>query len=201
MRTHLLSAVVASVLTCLVMHFTLYVDTAGAHTPAANQNNCAGSGRSCYGYKFRATASSGNGLELKKGSYIQWYDPLGARTLGVLGGGQLSYGFGMIAASYGVSGQDSSLIGLAGTYPNLWTNAPTGGSFAVRINALPKLTVNANETAVASTYLKLPTIDTADPTSADCDEASERGRMFVADGYDLLYFCAGSGWVGVQGNL
>lgn len=33
------------------------------------------------------------------------------------------------------------------------------------------------------------------PPSADCDDASERGRMKVDNGAGLLYICVDSGWV------
>jgi hypothetical protein len=51
---------------------------------------------------------------------------------------------------------------------------------------------------VVGNYIQFPTIDGAAPPSADCDEASEAGRIVVrTDGSTNLYICTGlSGWVG-----
>jgi hypothetical protein len=43
-------------------------------------------------------------------------------------------------------------------------------------------------------YTQLDTL-TAAPPAADCDEASERGRMKVDTVNDLLYICTDSGWI------
>ena len=43
-------------------------------------------------------------------------------------------------------------------------------------------------------YVQLDTL-TAAPPAADCDEASERGRMMVDIVNDLLYICTNSGWI------
>jgi hypothetical protein len=43
-------------------------------------------------------------------------------------------------------------------------------------------------------YVQLDTLTSA-PPAADCDEASERGRMMVDIANDLLYICTNSGWV------
>jgi hypothetical protein len=43
-------------------------------------------------------------------------------------------------------------------------------------------------------YVQLDTLTSA-PPSADCDEASERGRIKVDIANDLLYICTNTGWV------
>jgi hypothetical protein len=45
-------------------------------------------------------------------------------------------------------------------------------------------------------YVQLPTINGVNPPSADCDEASEYGRMVVRVDTSILYICVVSGWVG-----
>ena len=44
-------------------------------------------------------------------------------------------------------------------------------------------------------YIQLDTL-TAAPPAADCDEASEWGRMMVDIANNLLYICTNSGWIG-----
>ncbi len=50
---------------------------------------------------------------------------------------------------------------------------------------------------VVGDYVQLPTISGGGPPAADCDEATELGRMVVrTDGPPDLYICTSSGWVG-----
>ena len=48
---------------------------------------------------------------------------------------------------------------------------------------------------VVLTFLLLLDTLTAAPPAADCDDASERGRMKVDIANDLLYICTITGWV------
>jgi len=50
---------------------------------------------------------------------------------------------------------------------------------------------------VRGQYVQFPTISGAAPPAADCDDASEYGRVVVrTDGAVNLYVCTDSGWVG-----
>ena len=49
---------------------------------------------------------------------------------------------------------------------------------------------------VAGAYIQFPTISGANPTSEDCNEDSEYGRMVVRVDTSTLYICVVSGWVG-----
>ena len=57
------------------------------------------------------------------------------------------------------------------------------------------LTVSEAGDLNAGGYVQLDTVSSA-PPAADCDEASEEGRMEFDPASDLLYICSGvSGWV------
>lgn len=59
-RTVIMVSSVVSLLVCTAMHALLWTP-AQAHTPAANQSNCAGAGRACYGSTFKGTVFHGTG--------------------------------------------------------------------------------------------------------------------------------------------
>ena len=55
-------------------------------------------------------------------------------------------------------------------------------------------TTNPQSTLQVNGYIQLDTIN-AIPPAADCDEASERGRMKLDIVNNLCYFCTNSGWI------
>ncbi len=95
---------------------------------------------------------------------------------------------------------DSTDADFAATGPDQFMVRATGGVSSTTGGAGFEIDGNnlyvQGDLQVVGNYIQFPTITGSDPPAADCDEASEAGRIVVRTDTATLYICVGtSGWV------